>query len=216
MTAALVLAAAVAASSAPATVDVSTAGVPFDEANYPKKTMALMRREEPCPKGGPFLKDLLFSTQTRWHGAVRKTSPARMEMIKVWTKDIGDPESAPKYVEEATFSEGRNLEWVAVPEGLLAYLQMDLQAGDRVQLFLILTGCAEGAPVWAVDEYEVPKQEPLEGEDELIYRLPGVDGEDAGVFGPRQAGVFEGGDDGGPLGPALKERPRLAVDGQRA
>lgn len=216
MSAALLLAAAVSVSSPKGAVDVSTASVPFDAANYPKKGMAVMRRTEPCPKGGPFLKDLLFSTETRWHGAVRKTSAARMEMIKVWTKDIGDPESASKYVEEATFSEGRHLEWVAVPEGLLAYLQMDLQAGDRVLLFLILTGCAEGAPVWAVDEYEVPKQEPLEGEDELIFRLPRVDGEDAGVFGPRQAGVFEGGDDGGPFGPAFKERPRLAVDGQRA
>lgn len=214
MTAALVLAAAVSVSSP--TVAVSTAGVPFDAANYPKKTMAGMRREEPCPKGGPALKDVLFSTVARWHGAVRKTSPPRMEMIKAWTKEIGDPESAPKYVEEATFSEGNRLEWVSVPEGLLAYLQMDLQAGDRVELFLILTGCAEGAPVWAVDEYEVPKQEPLEGEDELIFRLPGVDGEDAGVFGPRQAGVLEGAHNGGPFGPAFKERPRLAVDGQRA
>ncbi len=216
MSAALVLAAAVAVSTPAASVDVSTGGVPFDAANYPKKTMAAMRREEPCPKGGPTLKDVLFSTQSRWHGAIRKTSAARMEMIKVWTNDIGDPESAPKYAEEATFSEGNRLEWVSVPEGLLAYLQMDLQAGDRVQLFLILTGCAEGAPVWAVDEYEVPKQEPLEGEDELIYRLPRVDGEDAGVFGPRQAGVFEGTHDGRPVAPAFKKRSGLAVDRQRA
>lgn len=216
MSAALLLAAAVSVSSAPASVDVSTAGVPFDAANYPTKTMAAMRKEEPCPKGGPALKDVLFSTQARWHGAVRKTSPPRMEMIKAWTKEIGDPDSAPKYVEEATFSEGRHLEWVSVPEGLLAYLQMDLQAGDRVQLFLILTGCAEGAPVWAVDEYEVPKQEPLEGDDELIRNLPRVDGEDAGVLGPGQAGVLEGRDDRSPLGAALEERPRVAVDGQRA
>ena len=209
MSAALVLAAAVAVSSgAPPTVD-------FDEANYPRKSMAAMRRAEPCEKAkkGPALKDVLFSTETRWHGEVRKTPPARMGMIKAWTLQIGDPEAAPKYAEEATFSEGRALEWVAVPEGLLAYLQMDLMAGDRVLLFLALTGCADGAPVWAVDEYEVPKQLPLEGEDELIRILPRVDGEDAGVLGPRQAGVLERADDRGPLGPAFEERARVAVDG---
>ena len=172
MSAALVLAAAVAASTA-SSLAVSSAppGVPFDAANYPRTSMAALRREEPCPAAGAELKDKLFSTSTRWHGAVRATSAARMRALKAWTKDIGDPDAASKYAEEATFAEGRRLEWVAVPEGLLAYLQMDLQAGDRVLLFLVMTGCAEGAPVWAVDEYEVPKQEPLEGDDELVRVL---------------------------------------------
>ncbi|TPW18824.1 MAG: hypothetical protein FD126_3299, partial [Elusimicrobia bacterium] len=148
----------------------STPGVAFDEANYPRKSLAAMLREEPCLKAlkGPALKDLLFSTEARWHGAVRKTPSARMELVKTWTREIGDPEAAPKYAEEATFSEGRRLEWVTVPEGLLAYLQMDLMAGDRVLLFLAYTGCADGEPVWAVDEYEVPQQRPPEGDDELI------------------------------------------------
>lgn len=217
MSAALVLAAAVAASS-PSAVSVASAPavVPFDAANYPSKRMAALRREEPCPPKGPALKDTLFSTEVRWNGAVRPTSPARMETIKAWTSEIGDPGAAPKYVSEATFSEGRRLEWVAVPEGLLAYLQMDLQAGDRVLLFLVLTGCAEGGPVWAVDEYEVPKQLPFESGDELIRALPPVDGEDAGVLGPRQARVLEGGDDARPLAAALEQGARVAVDGQRA
>lgn len=222
MTAGLVLAAAVAVSTsaAPAAVDSSSApaGVPFDAANYPKKSMAAMRREEPCPKAakGPLLKDLLFSVEARWHGAVRATAAARVSTLKAWTKEIGDPESWSKYAEEATFSEGKSLEWVAVPEGLLAYLQMDLMAGDRVLLFLVYTGCAEGAPVWAVDEYEVPRQEPLEGEDELIRALPRIDGEDAGVLGPREARVLEGGDDAGPLGAPVEHRPGVPVDGQDA
>lgn len=171
MTAGLILAAAVAVSSHPAGVSSSSApGVAFDEANYPRKTLAALLREEPCLKAlkGPTLKDVLFSTEVRWHGAVRRTPPARMDLVKAWTREIGDPEAAPKYAEEATFSQGRRLEWVTVPEGLLAYLQMDLMAGDRVLLFMAYTGCAEGAPVWAVDEYEVPKQLPPEGDDELI------------------------------------------------
>lgn len=219
MTHALALAAAVAVSS-PAAVSGSTeaAAVPFDEANYPRKPLAAMRREEPCPKAykGTLLKDQLFSAETRWHGAVRATPPGRTAALKAWTKEIGDPESWSKYAEEATFSEGRHLEWVAVPEGLLAYLQMDLMPGDRVLLFLVLAACAEGAPVWVVDEYEVLKQEPLEGEDELIRRLPFVDGEDAGVLGPREARVLEGGDDVGPLGAPVEQRAGVAVDGQRA
>ena len=170
MSAALLLAAAVAASSAPTSVAVSSAAeVPFDAANYPRKTMSALRRSEPCPKkGGPVLKDVLFSQETRWHGVVRKTPPARLAALKAWTADIGDPGALPKYAEEATFVSGAGFEWVAVPEGLLAYLQMDLQAGDRVLLFMVLTGCADGEPVWGVDEYEVPKQTPLEGQDELI------------------------------------------------
>jgi hypothetical protein len=217
MSAALVLAAAVAASSASAVAVASApAGVPFDEANYPAKRMAALRRAEPCPPKGPALKDLRFSNEMRWNGDVRPTSPARMDTLKAWTEEIGDPGSAPKYASEATFSEGRRLEWVSVPEGLLAYLQMDLQAGDRVRLFLVFTGCAEGGPVWAVDEYEVPKQLPFEEGDELIRTLPPVDGEDAGVLGPRQARVLERGDDARPLGAALEEGPRVAVDGQHA
>ena len=171
MAAGFVLAAAVAVSSHSAAVSASSApGVAFDGANYPLKTMAAMLREEPCLKAlkGPNVKDVLFSTEVRWHGAVRRTPPSRMDLVKAWTKEIGDPEAAPKYAEEATFSQGRRLEWVTVPEGLLAYLQMDLMAGDRVLLFLAYTGCSDGEPVWAVDEYEVPKQMPHEGDDELI------------------------------------------------
>lgn len=217
MSAALVLAAAVAASTAAVSVDASSApAVAFDAANYPRKALAALRREEPCPKARSEFKDVLFSAETRWHGAVRRTPPARMAMISEWTREIGDPDAAPKYAEEATFAEGGRFEWVAVPEGLLAYLQMDLQAGDRVLLFLVLTGCAEGTPVWVVDEYEVPEQTPLEGDDELIYRLPAVDGEHPGVLGPGQPGVLEGAHHVGPLRAPVEQGPRVAVDGQRA
>lgn len=189
--------AAVTSSSAPAEGDV-----PFDPKNYPERSLAESRRADPCSKEPGKVKDTLFSREVAWHGAVRKAAPARRELLRRWTKQIGDPDAAVKYAEEATVSEGRRLEWVSVPEGLLAYLQMDLMPGDRVLLYLVYVGCAEGAPLFAVDEYEVKEQSEAEGADELI-RLPPVDGEDPGVLGPREAGVLERGDQGRPLRAAL-------------
>ncbi|MBI5594880.1 MAG: hypothetical protein HY928_02200 [Elusimicrobia bacterium] len=154
-------------SSAPAQEEVE----PFDAANYPKALIAEQLKKEPCAKrGGPYeLKDLRFAAEVRWQGALRPGPAANIELMKRWTREIGDPEAAAKYAEEATVVEGPRPSWVSVPEGLLAYLQMDLMAGDRVLLYLVHVGCAAGAPVLAVDEYEVLDQTELEGADELIY-----------------------------------------------
>lgn len=140
--------------------------VPFEAKNYPLGTMAAQRKKDPC--GGPGLKDVLFSAELRWHGEVSKTSKPRMELIGRWTKDIGDPEAVSKYASEVTFSEGRRFERVAVPEGILAFMQMDLLAGDRILLYLVFVGCTEGGALFVVDEYEVPDQDEKESLDELI------------------------------------------------
>lgn len=167
----------VAVSSAPAQEEVE----PFDAANYPKRSISEHLKKDPCSKkAGPYeLKDVRFSAEVRWHGALRPVPPADKELMKRWTRDIGDPEAAAKYPEETTVSEGARLRWLSVPEGLLAYLQMDLLAGDRVLLYLVHVGCAAGSPVMAVDEYEVLDQTELEGGDELI-RSP--DGPAAGRY----------------------------------
>lgn len=166
--------------AAPAAVAVSSAAAqeevePFDAANYPKAAIAERLKKDPCAKraGAYELKDARFSAEVRWHGALRPVPAADKELMRRWTLQIGDPEAAAKYPEETTVSEGPRLRWVSVPDGLLAYLQMDLMAGDRVLLYLVYVGCAAGAPVLAVDEYEVLDQSELEGGDELIFAPSG-------------------------------------------
>mgnify|MGYP001618463144 CR=1 FL=1 len=166
MSGALALAVLLSTPAAVSTGAVTDDTVPFDAKNYPLETLASRRKAAPC--AGAQLKDVMFSAELRWHGALSKTPKAGMELLRRWTKDIGDPEAFSKYAEEVTLSEGRRFERVAVPEGLLAFMQMDLLPGDRVLLYLVHVGCAEGGALFAVDEYEVQGQDEAESLDELI------------------------------------------------
>ncbi|MBI3299948.1 MAG: hypothetical protein HYZ75_17425 [Elusimicrobia bacterium] len=163
----LVLGAFLVAAPAPSTSTVKDDLVPFDAKNYPLETLHARRRRDPCGKGGE-LKDVLFSAELRWHGEVAPTPAPDVELLRRWTKDIGDPEAVAKYAQLVSFSEGRRFERLAAPEGLLAFMEMDLLPGDRVILYLVHVGCAEGRAVFAVDEYDVTEQDELEKDDELI------------------------------------------------
>lgn len=147
--------------------------VPFDPENYPRATLAESLKSEPCRgRQRAFeLKDALFSAELAWQGSVRPTPAGRLGMIRRWTAHIGDPEAASKYRGEAAFSEGGRREWIAVPEGLLAAMRLELMPGDRLLLYLVYAGCARGRPVYAVDEYEELPQTDEEAEDTLI-RIP--------------------------------------------
>ena len=123
-------------------------------------------------KGGQEVKDILFSSEVAWHGAVRKTAPANYELMRRWTKKIGDAPAVTKYKEQVALSEAGSLRWFTIPEGLLPYMQMELRPGDRVVLFLVYVGCSDRKPLLSIDEYEELDQTEEEAGDELI-RLPG-------------------------------------------
>jgi hypothetical protein len=152
---ALLLGCGVVASAAEPKVSLSTvsAEIPFNPKDYPRFSTSEAVEKLPCPGSGLELKDALLSFPAGFQGAVRKTPPKHYEMMRRWTKAVGDPDAIVKYKEEVTVVEGRRTHWLPVPEGLLPFLEMDLRPGDRFLAFLVYVGCVDGAALFAIDEY---------------------------------------------------------------
>ena len=150
--------------------------VPFNPADYPRRAFSRMLAENSCDgKGGASeLKDALFSVELVYQGAVRKSTIRRNALIGSWAKAIGDPGAEAKYKEEITLAERGDIRWLAAPEGLLAYMQMDLQPGDRVLVYLVFIGCVARQPLFAIDEFEPVEQRDDEAEDFLIRLQPSI------------------------------------------
>lgn len=147
--------------------------IPFDPKDYPRRGLLELLASQPCAgrSGTSELRDTLFSSELVYQGAVRKSPPARHALMAEWAKGIGDPGAEAKYKEEVSIADGGRVRWLAVPEGLLSFLRMDVQPGDRLLLYVVFVGCAGKEPLFAIDEFEGLDQRPEEAEDILI-RLP--------------------------------------------
>ncbi|MFA6029856.1 MAG: hypothetical protein WC969_08390 [Elusimicrobiota bacterium] len=146
---------------------------PFDRTQYPLMSIAKAVSMEPCPpnpKAKPLIKDRLFSAELVYQGSLRDTPPARYELMKRWTKQIGDPDAAPRYKKEISLSEGKRPLWLPVPEGLIEPMQADLVVGDRALIYAVFVGCVQGKPVFAIDEFETFTPEDEEADDYITRR----------------------------------------------
>jgi len=154
---------------------------PFDAAQYPLMTLARAEAKDPCKKGKLKyeLKDKLFSAELVYQGGVRAAPPAHFELLKRWTKNIGDEKAIGRYKKQVSFSEGKKMVWLSLPEGLVDYLAEDFQVGDRALLYTVFVGCAGGKPLFSVDEYDTYAPEDDEAEDyitKLILKRSGRTG----------------------------------------
>jgi len=120
------------------------------------------------------IKDLTFSAELRYQGGLRDTSAPRYELLKLWTRQVGDPEAVVRYKKEISFSAGKRVFWLPVPEGLIDYLRSDLEVGDRALLYLVFAGCSAQKPVFAIDEFESYTPEDQEAEDYITHKPTGL------------------------------------------
>ncbi|MBI5243974.1 MAG: hypothetical protein HY922_09910 [Elusimicrobia bacterium] len=160
--------------TAPATAQAPAEEAPqFDPSQYPLMTLAKAAAAAPCGGGKTKyeLKDRLFSAEIVFQGSVRQAPPSHFELIKRWTKSIGDPEAASRYKKQVSFSEGKKVVWMSLPEGLIDYLRDDLQVGDRALVYGVFVGCVNGKPLFSVDEYETYAPADEESEDYITRAL---------------------------------------------
>lgn len=178
----------------------------FHPEDYPVVALADMSVKEPCrkQKGSFEVKDRLFSSDFSFTGAVRKTPPRRWELIRRWADGLGDPEAAERYGNEVSVAFGKGTVWLSVPEGLLPILQSNLQPGDRALGYLVLVGCADLRPVFAIDEFDtydpdaeedgdVVTQAPLDPDDGVRESRPVLASAGSGVRADARTGkILEG------------------------
>jgi hypothetical protein len=140
---------------------------PFDVSQYPLMTLAKAEAKDPCKKGklNYELKDKLFSTELVYQGGVRQAPAAHYELLRHWTKNIGDPGAVVRYKKQVSFSEGKKVVWLSLPEGLIDTLAEDFQVGDRALLYTVFVGCSGHKPLFSVDEYDTYEPEDQEAED---------------------------------------------------
>lgn len=145
----------------------------FDPSQYPLSTLAKADAEGSCPKTGTkyMVKDRLFSAELVYQGTLRPTPSAHYELMRRWTKSVGDPDAVVKYSQEVSLAEGKKVHWMPVPEGLISDLQGYLQAGDRALVYTVFIGCAQGRSLFAVDEFE--NYSPADGEADDYITLGG-------------------------------------------
>lgn len=146
---------------------------PFDAAQYPLMTLARAEAKDPCRQGKLKyeLKDKMFSVELVYQGSVRAAPAAHFELVKRWTKQIGDPNAAGRYKKQVSFSEGKKMIWLSLPEGLIDYLAEDFQVGDRALLYTVFVGCVSGKPLFSIDEYDTYAPEDDEAEDYITKSL---------------------------------------------
>lgn len=143
--------------------------IPFDPQDYPEYSVVQVVEKLPCAKTeGPELRDALFRAEFVYQGAIRPASKPRYELMRRWTKSVGDPQAIVKYKSEVSFVDGKRTRWFSAPEGLVDFISMDFRPGDRVTLYLVYVGCTQGGPLFAVDEYEGVEQSEEEVGDTVI------------------------------------------------
>ncbi|MEK7743472.1 MAG: hypothetical protein AAB576_00500 [Elusimicrobiota bacterium] len=144
----------------------------FDPSQYPLSTLAKADLDGSCrgSKVKYLVKDRLFSAELVYQGTLRPTPPGHYELMRRWTKSVGDPEALVKYKQEVSLAEGKKVHWMPVPEGLVGDLQGYLQAGDRALVYAILIGCVQGRALFAIDEFENYSPEDEEADDYITLK----------------------------------------------
>src|SRR5687767_13313914 len=126
----------------------------FDPDLYPAAAIDALLKKNPCRPGadGYEVKDILFSVQAVYDGALRSAGDRRRELVRRWAKSLKVEERAPLFSSELRVKAGPRHWWLPVAGSLAEEFKRDLKPGEEAIFYLSFVGCVDAEPVLAIEE----------------------------------------------------------------
>ena len=148
----LALALVFAAAPAPA-----AAADEFDHASYkPAQLADVAAGMEIDPRANYWLdaSHAKYRAEVTFTGAIRPIAPGVKQLITYWAKALQHPESVPAvFNHEVRVIQAGRTYWMPIQDVLLAPWREEMRAGSEAEVYVLLMGAFERAPVFTVASF---------------------------------------------------------------
>lgn len=95
-----------------------------------------------------------YQSEGIYTGRSRSLTPELKEFIAIWVKSFGHPVSyAEMFPLEIQIKQQGQLYWLPIQDSLVESFTTEMKAGKKVQLYVLLMGARDHAPVFAISAF---------------------------------------------------------------
>ena len=129
----------------------------FDHASYkPAELADVAAGMEIDPRANYWLdaSHAKYRAEVTYTGAMRPINPQVKQLITYWAKALQHPESVPAvFNHEVEVAQAGQTYWMPIQDVLVAPWQEEMRAGTEAEVYLLLMGAYQRAPVFTVASF---------------------------------------------------------------